>query len=172
MAARRPDTLGNFAAHHCGGTLFGFFYSRVKSREDARDLCQDVLALLVDVPLRDVAEPMRYIYTTAANVLADHFKGSAQMSAVPIDERAPDQAASLQEDSMAAVALGQDLECVLRAHPSAIERYVYLRRLLDGAPYALIAAEVNVKRETAETYYSRVNATVWEFVWSKGELGK
>jgi RNA polymerase sigma factor (sigma-70 family) len=166
--AAPSEMLATLAARDHYGQLLAYFVRRVKSPQDAEDLCQEVLARLLKLRVDAVSNPLPYIFKVAANVIADHFSGT-KLRVVPLDERAADQAPHLQEDLIPAVEFGEDLLRALLSLPANIARDVYIKRLLDGTPFAQIAAELKITVPTAHTYFYNVNEHIWKFISGQGE---
>lgn len=148
--------------------LLDFFVRRVRSAQDAEDLCQDVLEDLLRARSDTVLNPLAFALSIAADTVADYFR-KKRLPLVAIDERAPDQAAHMQEDTISAVEFGEQVERALQSLPANKQRDVYIQRLLHGTPFSQIAAELSISVAVARNYYSTVNHQVWEFIRGQGE---
>jgi RNA polymerase sigma factor (sigma-70 family) len=154
------ETLATRVLRDHFGYLRALCRRRARSREDADDLCQEVLARLLSVPAGPVRNVMAVVYRCVANVAVDYYR--KQRLHVGLDETDAEQVPYLREDIIPAVEFGEDVLRTLRKMPAGIPRDVYIKRLLDGAPFSEIASNLNITVQSAYTYYSKVNQEVWK----------
>lgn len=130
-----------------GSALFAFLRHRVKNRQDAEDLLQDVFIRVIkaDSPLRDPTRVKSYLFSTAYNLTINHFRRRKFDDLTPNSEDPTDPFELLADEDRLAPdheAEWMDLnEHVLNAMETLNERYklAFQYGVLEGRAYNEIA---------------------------------
>lgn len=153
--------LGGSALEGFRRNLQRFLLRRLRSRDTAEDLAQEVfLRLLRFADHKLVEHPQAYVYQVAFNVLCE-FKLDERRSVVSFDSQAadegmknlPDEALS-PEDSMDRLVHERQLDEWLERLP-AMQRAVFLLAVRHGLPHAEIAEKLGLSLHTVRKYLYR-----------------
>jgi RNA polymerase sigma-70 factor (ECF subfamily) len=147
-----------------GAELRRFLQRRLKDRQDARDLAQEVWRRLLRIPnTAEVVEPLAYIYRAASNVIAEyHMLRSRDCVHVDSDamQYAADHPADIVQDEMSdQLARQAELQRILASMPKTY-REVLLLRVTDGLSYAEIGERLQFSPKTVEQYFFRAMTLV------------
>jgi RNA polymerase sigma factor (sigma-70 family) len=134
--------------------LIAYFQRRVRSREEAEDLTQEVfLRLSRRLDVEQVDNPEAFLFRTAVNLLRDRSR-RGKTAASHLDEMAY-RGAAVEELSPERVVEGrQSLASVLRALDELDERTrdAFILHRLEGMRHAEIAALYGVSVSSVEKY--------------------
>jgi RNA polymerase sigma factor (sigma-70 family) len=158
-----------------GPELRRYLNRRLRDRQDARDLAQEVWRRLLRIRnTSEVVEPLAYIYRAAANVIAEyHMLRCRDCVAVDSDamQYAADHPAELSHDDMAEQLVRQaELQRILAAMPRTY-REVLLLRIQDGLSYAEIGKQLSFSPKTVEQYFFRAMTMVRKRGHKRGNAG-
>ncbi|WP_293848969.1 RNA polymerase sigma factor [Steroidobacter sp.] len=135
--------------------LRNYLMNRVRNREDARELAQEVWTRLLRVTdPNKIREPRRYIYRVAAHVVAE-YQDCKRRSPVDFDSEIFDQSALdavEKSDGLEQLKAQADVMQALRPVPPML-REVVLLRLRDGLAYEEIGARLGLTAGTAKRYF-------------------
>lgn len=141
--------------------LLNFLARKVGDRELAADLAQESYARVYAVPNRNaVAEPRALLYTTARNLVTDHYRRTGVRNQVEVcdaGDGSHDLDASMGPESREpdAVFCGRQrlaaIEQVVAALPSR-PREAFVLYKLDGLSRAEVAEKMGVSVRTVETH--------------------
>jgi RNA polymerase sigma-70 factor, ECF subfamily len=141
------------------GPIYGFIYSRVGNREDAEDLTSHVFMKSLQY-LNPNAAPQEieaYLFRIARTDLADHWRRSAALRVVPLDEE-PEAYALEEAQEEAALpsptSLLSELERVLALLPPNYRRVLELR-FYQGCTIKETARAMNVSEANAKVLQYR-----------------
>lgn len=153
---------GNELAARFSGPLRSYFLRRVRDRDNAEDLTQEVLLRVIRAGEGEaIQRPESYVFKVAANLLKDLRRQAARRStimvrlaegadearAVPVEERSPER-----------VMLGEaNLAQVLRAlgELSELTRNVFILFRLEHMKQKDIAALYGIAQSTVEKHVMR-----------------
>ncbi len=149
------DRLVEGLANDNGSDLIRFIVKRVRTREDARDLAQEVYVRLLRMERKElIRHPRAYLYRVAANVLYEFelkrkadFLGFARLS----DEQRGDGDAGYDPSEAEDLALHSRLEAVL-AELSPKCRAVLILHRRDGMTYDEIGAQIGISASMVKKY--------------------
>jgi RNA polymerase sigma-70 factor (ECF subfamily) len=158
-----------------GPELRRYLHRRLRDRQDARDLAQEVWRRLLRIRnTAEVVEPLAYIYRAAANVIAEyHLLRRRDCVSVDSDamQYAADHPADLVRDEMTEQLVRQaELERVLASMPRTY-REVLLLRIQDGLSYEEIGKQLSFSAKTVEQYFFRAMAAVRKQRRQRGNAG-
>ena len=158
---RRDDFLTGMSAQY-RLPLIAYFQRRVRSREEAEDLTQEVFLRLVrrrDVETID--NPEAFVFRTAINLLRDRSRRGKTLSS-HLDEMAHGQDAFEDLSPERVVDGRQSLQSVLRALDELDERSrdVFILHRLEGMKHAEIADLYGVSVSSVEKYIIKALAHV------------
>lgn len=152
-----------------GRELRRYLLRRLRNRQDARELAQEVWTRLLRVenPER-VLEPLAYIYRAAANVLAEFYMRQKR-EPVDFDSDAMSQAGenltnASSDDSFERLATQRQVQRILIKLPQTYRR-ILLMRLCDGMSYADIGRELKLSPQTTEKYFFRAMSAARAAKW-------
>ncbi|HKT73507.1 MAG TPA: RNA polymerase sigma factor [Steroidobacteraceae bacterium] len=159
MQRETRHTFVSEIASRYGQRLRRFFTQRLRNREDASDLAQEVFLRLMRVEHHEtIRSPEAYLFTVASHVLHQH---TLRQAATPASVDISDVFASLQlmsDDDPLARADGQqvlqEIELALKSLPPRISSTLLLHRL-GGLSLEEIARELGVSRPAAKKYLAR-----------------
>lgn len=155
-SARRAHDLLTSRCVEFDGLLRRFLRRRVRSRDDADDLAQEVYLRIARHPDVERIRCLRaFAFQTALNLVRDRSRRSyirSQSRSVPVE------AVQLiaAEDPAQSVMFGEQLERVIdsvRAMPQSRRRALLMHRV-DGCSYASIATRMGVSVSMVEKYIS------------------
>ena len=167
MTGRHPQNASAFVAESYekyGTELRRYLQRRLKNRQDARDLAQEVWRRLLRIPdTSEVIEPLAYIYRSAANVIAEYYMLRSR-DCVSVDsdamQYAADHPAQVAHDEMADQLVRQaELQRILASMPRTY-RDVLLMRVTDGLSYNDIGRKLALSPKTVEQYFFRAMTLV------------
>lgn len=147
-----------------GPELLRYLHRRIRDRQDARELAQEVWRRLLRIKdTTQVLEPLAYVYRVAGNVVAEYHL-LRRRDLVHVDSEAVDYAAEhspdLSADDMSETLARQaELHRVLATIPK-MYRNVLLLRVTDGCSYEEIARQLQLTPKTAEQYFYRAMTLV------------
>jgi len=158
-----------------GPELRRYLQRRLKDRQDARDLSQEVWRRLLRIRnTAEVIEPLAYIYRAAANVIAEyHHLRSRDCVSVDSDamQYAADHPAELARDEMSEQLVRQaELQRILAAMPKTY-RDVLLLRVTEGLSYEEIGSQLHFSPKTVEQYFFRAMTLVRKSKRDKQKTG-
>jgi len=167
MTASHPQSARAFVAESYekyGTELRRYLHRRLRNRQDARDLAQEVWRRLLRMRnTAEVVEPLAYIYRAASNVIAEyHLLRSRDCVAVDSDamQYAADHPAEISRDEMAEQLVRQaELERILASMPKT-HREVLLLRIREGLSYEEIGKQLSFSAKTVEQYFFRAMTAV------------
>jgi RNA polymerase sigma factor (sigma-70 family) len=167
MTASNPQTAKTFVAESYekyGSELRRYLHRRLRNRQDARDLAQEVWRRLLRMrDTTEVAEPLAYIYRAASNVIAEyHLLRSRDCVSVDSDamQYAADHPSDFSTDEMAEQLVRQsELERILASMPKTY-RDVLLLRIREGLSYGDIGKRLSFSPKTVEQYFFRAMSLV------------
>jgi RNA polymerase sigma-70 factor (ECF subfamily) len=147
-----------------GPELRRYLRRRLRDRQDARDLAQEVWRRLLRVrDTTEVAEPLAYIYRAAANVIAEyHHLRSRDCVSVDSDamQYAAEHPADVARDEMAEQLVRQaGLQRILAGMPKTY-RDILLMRTTEGLSYEEIGQKLQFSPKTVEQYFFRAMSLV------------
>lgn len=150
---RRGDFLSGMSVRY-RLPLIAYFQRRVRSREEAEDLTQEVfLRLSRRLEVEQVDNPEAFLFRTAVNLLRDRSRRGKTLAS-HIDELTH-RGAAVEELSPERVVEGrQSLASVLRALDELDERTrdAFILHRLEGMKHAEIAALYGVSVSSVEKY--------------------
>jgi RNA polymerase sigma factor (sigma-70 family) len=157
-ATAGAPSLARLAYAHFGMGLQRFLMRRLRSRENAEDLAQEVyLRLLRFADAELVQRPEAYVYQVAFNVFCE-FRLAERRNVVTFDSNT---AAQLEEDLAADLvspdeAIDQQawqdrLDAVIEGLP-AMQRAVFLLAVRHGLPHSQIAQKLEISMHTVRKY--------------------
>lgn len=167
MTANDPKRARAFVAdsyEKYGPELRRYLHRRLRNRQDARDLAQEVWRRLLRIKdTTEVLEPLAYIYRAAANVIAEYHL-LRHRDCVSIDSDAVDYAAEhpahvAQDEMTDQLARQAELERVLASMPKTY-RDVLILRVTEGLSYEAIGQQLRFSPKTVEQYFFRAMALV------------
>lgn len=149
------DRLVEGLANNNGSDLIRFIVRRVRTREDARDLAQEVYVRLLRMERKElIRHPRAYLYRIAANVLYEFelkrkadFLGFSRWS----DEQRDDSVGGYGESEGEDPALRSRLEGVL-AELSPKCRAVLILHRRDGMTYEEIGVKIGISASMVKKY--------------------
>ena len=155
----RHSDVRQFYFEH-GEELRRYLTQRLKCRQTAADLTQEVFVRLLRSPSDDVVEnPRAYLYRIASNLLADHFrrlKRQPGLVALPFSGTVPDEAPSPERAALTREELRR-LEQAIEDLPPR-QREVILLHKFDGLSYSAIAERLNISKNTVMVHMMRALA--------------
>jgi RNA polymerase sigma-70 factor (ECF subfamily) len=170
-AEDRPAQLSFTAVAYddCAPALDRYLLRRLRNRQDARDLAQEVWMRLLRVenPER-VLEPMAYVHRTAGNVLAE-YEMRRKREPVKFDSETSDKAAdnpaeTLPDELLDQVSTQRQMHKMLAKLPSSY-RQILLLRLCDGMSYRDIGEKLGLTPSTSEKYFFRALSAMRAAKW-------
>jgi RNA polymerase sigma-70 factor (ECF subfamily) len=149
------DRLVEGLANDSGSDLIRFIVRRVRTREDARDLAQEVYVRLLRVERKElIRHPRAYLYRVAANVLYE-FELKRKADSLGFsrwsDEQRSDGGGGYGEVEAEDPALRSRLEGVL-AELSPKCRAVLILHRRDGMTYDEIGAKIGISAGMVKKY--------------------
>ncbi|MCA9727400.1 MAG: sigma-70 family RNA polymerase sigma factor [Candidatus Eisenbacteria bacterium] len=132
-----------------GGSLLRFLSSRVRRREDAEDLLQEIFvrAMRARTDRSEPDNPRAYLFTTAQRVLQSHVRAGARRGAdLGLDEAAAESAEPKATSGLETRELRRQLERAT-GRMTRPERIAFEHALLEHKPYEQIAREQGWSRE-------------------------
>lgn len=167
MPADNPQSASSFVEESYqkyGPELRRYLHRRLRDRQDARDLAQEVWRRLLRIRnTAEVVEPLAYIYRAAANVIAEyHLLRSRDCVAMDSDamQYAADHPADIARDEMTEQLVRQaELERILAGMPKTY-REVLLLRIREGLTYEEIGKQLSFSPKTVEQYFFRAMTLV------------
>jgi len=147
-----------------GTDLRRYLNRRIRDRQDARELAQEVWRRLLRIKdTTEVIEPLAYVYRAAANVVAE-YRMLRRRDCVRVDSEAVTYAAEhpahIAPDEMSEQLDRQtEIHRVLATLPKSY-RDVLLMRITDGLSYVEIARELQLTPKTVEQYFYRAMTLV------------
>jgi RNA polymerase sigma-70 factor (ECF subfamily) len=149
------DRLVEGLANDSGSDLIRFIVRRVRTREDARDLAQEVYVRLLRVERKElIRHPRAYLYRVAANVLHE-FELKRKADSLGFsrwsDEQRSDGGGGYGEVEAEDPALRSRLEGVL-AELSPKCRAVLILHRRDGMTYDEIGAKIGISAGMVKKY--------------------
>ena len=138
--------------------LLGFLARKVGDREVAADLAQESYARVYAASgQRSVAQPRALLYTTARNLITDHYRRATVRGGVEVEHAADAADLCLGPESLEPEALlsgRQRLAAIEQAlaelAPRPRQAFVYYK--LDGLSRAEVAAKMGIGVKTVETH--------------------
>lgn len=153
---------GNELAARFSGPLRSYFLRRVRDRDSAEDLTQEVLLRVIRAGESEaIQRPESYVFKVAANLLKDLRRRAARRAAVMVQPAEdPEEAldASADERSPERVMLGQaNLAQVLQAlgELNELTRNVFILFRLENMKQKDIAALYGIAQSTVEKHVMR-----------------
>lgn len=133
--------------------VYGFALRRCRSREDAEDLCQEIILRAFRGLLRrdDIADPRRFLWTVARNALANYYRDAVPSSlGVPLEELRetladPRSAASDLEDRDAVLRLRSEI-----AYLSKLQRQIVVAYYFENRRQQEIASRLGIPLGTVK----------------------
>lgn len=122
--------------------VFGYIYARVRSREEAEDICQDVFLRALRASDRydaGKAAPGTWIYAITRNAVIDYWRRSRPTEELP-EDLSDD---SLPEDRVMQTALLEELAAALEKLPDELTDVIVLR-YYDSLPLTEIAEKLGM----------------------------
>ena len=141
----------SYGAYH--EQIFFYIHKRIKSREDAEDLSQDVFVRLMDYEQLLCAETVKsFIYTIARNLVIDYLRRyyKAQEVTSYIYDSVPQRTTETESAIMARDLQAQELKC-LRSLP-AQRRKIYMLNRFQEKSSSEIAETLQLSRRTVENH--------------------
>lgn len=140
--------------------VFGFALKRCASIQDAEDVAQEIILRAYQALLRrnDLADPVRYIWTVAHNVLANHYRDRSRMHVGIADsthEEADFESVILEEEALHS--LRQEIAALSRTQREILVAYYF-----HGMKQTEIAAQMALPLGTVK----------WHLFEAKKELKK
>lgn len=149
--------------------LHRFLVRRLRDRQDAADLAQEVYLRLVRVENTDwVRKPQAYVYGVASHVVSE-YRMRSEKESVTFDsqavERVAEHPSQMAPDELAdQLALERQLERVLGKLPPT-HLAVLLLHKRDGLSYEEVAQKLDLSVHTVQKYLFQAKAqirTAWE----------
>ncbi len=140
--------------------IFGFALKRCRNVQDAEDVAQEIALRAFHGLLRqeDVADPVRYIWMVAHNVLANHYRERARFSiGIPDSASVETDHESVLIQVEATVRLRQEI-----ARLGRLQREILVAHYFHGQKQTEIAATLNIPLGTVK----------WHLFEAKKELKK
>ena len=149
--------------------LHRYLFRRLRSREDAEDMAQEVYLRLLRVKSGELIEsPQAYLYGIASHVVHQFRIRSGRervaFDSEAVDELAEDSAHAVPDHFTTSVEIGQQLNWALNQLP-LMQRVVLLLHKRDGLSDSEIASRLNVSVSTVKTHIARAQArirTLWD----------
>jgi RNA polymerase sigma-70 factor (ECF subfamily) len=151
---RAGASFALLAYERYGRVVRNYLVHRVRNREDARELAQEVWTRLLRVTEpQKVLDPCRYIYRVAAHVVAE-FQELRARNPVLVDSDAFDQSLEFAAAPEPAERLNAQRD-ILRALEdlSPAFREIILLRIREGMSYDEIGARLGFSAGTARRYF-------------------
>jgi RNA polymerase sigma factor (sigma-70 family) len=159
MMASKTETAGasfaQLAYERYSRVLRNYLMNRVRNREDARELAQEVWTRLLRVTEPGkVLEPRRYVYRVAAHVVCE-FQDLKRRNPVCFDsEMFAQTAAELPEANDGIERLKAQSDVLRALQPlSPMLRDIILLRLREGLDYREIGERLGITAGTAKRYF-------------------
>lgn len=153
---------GNELAARFSGPLRSYFLRRVRNRDNAEDLTQEVLLRVIRAGEGEaIQRPESYVFKVAANLLKDERRQAARRSSVMVahsEDSDEPQNAPVDERSPERVMLGEaNLAQVLHAlgELSELTRNVFVLFRLENMKQKDIAALYGIAQSTVEKHVMR-----------------
>lgn len=152
------SSLARLAFTNFGAGLQRFLMNRLRSREHAEDLAQEVyLRLLRFADAELVQRPEAYVYQVAFNVLCE-FRLAQRRNIVTFDSGVASELAeeldadqSSPDEAVDQQACHDKLDTVLAGLP-AMQRAVFLLAVRHGLPHSQIAQRLGISMHTVRKY--------------------
>lgn len=152
-----------FREHY--GRIYRYIRRRTATHEQAEDLAQSVFAAAAEHLSRarlDETPTLAWLYTVAERRLIDEARRRVRHgTAVPLDDSATRARAEYGRE------LSSALGRALRGLPEA-QREVVVLRLLEGRPFAEIAARVGASEPACKMRFARALRTVRDTLQEEG----
>jgi RNA polymerase sigma-70 factor (ECF subfamily) len=156
--------------HHYNKSLFPFLISKVKSRELAEEMVQDVFLKLWDKrnSLHEIDNYRSYIFMMGVNLAYSHFKRAALETRVQKQLWDAIEAERTTTEEMVDFNETQSLvnQAVDRLPPA--QRKIYLLSRQKGLSHEEIAQELNISKRTVSNQVTSALQFIKEYLQSKG----
>lgn len=162
MSAPGPKRARLFVAdsyEKYGSNLRRYLHRRIRDRQDARELAQEVWRRLLRIKdTTEVAEPLAYVYRAAANVVAEYHllrrRDCVDVSSEAVHYAAEHPAELAPNDMAEQLEREAELHRLLAMLPRTY-REVLLFRVTDGLSYEEIGQRLQLTPKTVEQYFYR-----------------
>jgi len=161
-----PLALASVAANNYAGSLKRYLSRRVRQHQDLDDLVQQVYMKLLGVcSTTDVDVPLRFIYSVASKVIADHWATSYRESKqFPYAGDVREICANLPSDSLAdhpeeQLAVEQTLKLALET-VSPMQAAVVILIDRDKMSQDEVAEELGISAHTVKKYATQARARI------------
>jgi RNA polymerase sigma factor (sigma-70 family) len=154
-----------------GGRLRRFLASRLRNREEAADLAQEVFLRLLRVERQDkIRSPQAYLLTIAGHVLHQHaMKARSQPQAVDITEALEEAELIDASDPAGQAELERRLEALERAlaRLSAKTRLAFILQRRDGCTLDEISERMGISRAMVKKHLAKAVAQCYRQICSQ-----
>jgi RNA polymerase sigma factor (sigma-70 family) len=155
IAGKDSQTFTSTAYARYGGALRRYLRNRLKNKEDARELAQEVWTRLlrIDDPAR-VQSPRAYLYKVAANVLAEfqhlHRRDPVVFDSALLATAAEGEDCSRPDSSESLNSQGEVYRLLSTLPPTY--RQIVLWRVCQGESFEAIGGKLGLTAGTAKRY--------------------
>lgn len=161
-----------FQAH--GKGIQAFFRRKLRSREDASDLAQEVYLRMLRVKDLDaIHNPEGYLFTIASNLLKEHYLSESrkvkigEMTIADVEE-IPFETATVEDEIDTERSLARTEEILAQLKPKC--RTAVIMKYKHGLKYKEIADELGISTNMVKKYLVHALVVLRQRMIDKGEI--